>query len=71
MPSTDIDGSMIVILSEAEARRVYQYLDGPCPLDPLEQRLADKIARDLNLKPLIRTKQPETNLVSLASHEKV
>jgi hypothetical protein len=49
MPSTDIDGSVIVILSEDEARRVYQYLDGPCPRDALEQRLADKIARDLNL----------------------
>jgi hypothetical protein len=49
MPSTDVDGSKIVILTEAEARRVYEYLDGPSPRDPLEQRLADKIARDLNL----------------------
>ncbi len=49
MPSTDIDGSVIVILSEAEARRVYEYLKGPLPLDQLEQKLADKITRDLNL----------------------
>lgn len=49
MPNTDIDGSVIVILSEAEARRVYEYLNGPLPLDPLEQKLADKIARDLQL----------------------
>ena len=49
MPNTDIDGKIIVVLSEAEARRVYQYLDGPVLLDALEQRLADKIARDLNL----------------------
>ena len=52
MPSTDIDGSVIVILSEAEARRVYDYLKGPSPRDALEQRLADKLARDLNLPPL-------------------
>jgi len=52
MPSQDIDGSRIVILSEAEARRVYEYLDGPCPRDALEQQLADKISRDLNLPPL-------------------
>jgi hypothetical protein len=52
MPSTDVDGSKIVILTEAEARRVYEYLGGPCPRDALEQRLADKIARDLDLPPL-------------------
>ena len=49
MPNTDIDGKIIVVLSEVEARRVYQYLDGPLLLDALEQGLADKIARDLNL----------------------
>jgi len=40
-----------VTLTEAEARRVYEYLGGPCPLDPLEQRMADKIAREIGLKP--------------------
>jgi hypothetical protein len=48
----------MVILSEAKARRVYEYLylGGPLPLDPLEQKLADKIARDLNLRPKSPTK---------------
>jgi hypothetical protein len=36
-----------VTLTEAEARRVYELLGGSCPLDPLEQRMADKIARVL------------------------
>ena len=55
MPSTDIDGSVIVILSTAEAHRVYEFLrdvaagDG---LDTLEHTLATKIARDLGLRPL-------------------
>jgi hypothetical protein len=52
MPSTDIDGSVIVILSEAEGRRVYEYLNGPVPLDALERGLAVKLARALNLPPL-------------------
>ena len=57
MPSTDIDGSVIVILTTAEARRVYEYLhdiavgDG---LDTLERKLAAKIARDLELPTLER-----------------
>ena len=55
MASTDIDGSVIVILSEAEARRVYEHLraiaGGP-GLNALEHRLAAKIARDLNLPAL-------------------
>lgn len=55
MPSTDIDGSVIVILSTAEARRVYEHLreiaGGP-GLDALEHKLAAKIARDLGLPPL-------------------
>jgi len=55
MPSTDIDGSAIVILSAAEARRVYEHLreiaGGP-GLDALEHKLAAKIARDLRLPPL-------------------
>ena len=52
MPSTDLDGGMIVILSAAEARRVYDHLreiaGGP-GLDRLEHKLAAKIARDLGL----------------------
>jgi hypothetical protein len=60
MPSNDIDGSVIVILSEAEAKRVYEYLSVARkhigPLDPLEQKLADKIARDLELPPLPESK---------------
>lgn len=55
MPSTDVDGSVIVILSATEARRVYDHLreiaGGP-GLDALEHNLAAKIARDLNLPPL-------------------
>jgi len=52
MPSTNIDGSVIVILSEAESRRVYDYLVRHWPLDALDQKLADKIARDLKLPPI-------------------
>jgi hypothetical protein len=55
MPSTDIDGSVIVILSTAEARRVYEFLRHVAAgkgLDTLEHRLAAKIARDLGLPPL-------------------
>ncbi len=55
MPSTDIDGSVMVVLSTAEARRVYEHLreiaGGP-GLNALEHRLAAKIARDLKLPPL-------------------
>jgi hypothetical protein len=55
MPSTDIDGGAIVILSAAEARRVYDHLreiaGGP-GLDRLERNLAAKIARDLKLPAL-------------------
>lgn len=47
MPSTDINGDVIVILSANEARRVYQYIQRP--RDALERALAVKIARDLNL----------------------
>ena len=55
MPSTDIGGSVIVILSTDEARRVYEFLRDVAAregLDKLEQRLAAKIARDLQLPPL-------------------
>lgn len=53
MPSTDIDGSLIVVLSEEEARRVYEYLEtyrvlGGC-FDEVEERIARKIAANLNL----------------------
>jgi hypothetical protein len=53
MPSTDIDGSIIVMLSEAEARRVYYFLlerAGRFGLvTPEERSLAQKISRDLGL----------------------
>ena len=55
MPSTDVDGSVIVILSTVEARRVYEYLRetaGGRGLDAVEHTLAAKIARDLGLPPL-------------------
>lgn len=55
MPNIDIDGGVIVVLSTAEARRVYDHLreiaGGP-GLDLLEHNLAAKIARDLGLPPL-------------------
>ena len=55
MPSTDIDGGVIVVLSATEARRVYDHLreiaGGP-GLDAVEHNLAAKIARDLGLPPL-------------------
>lgn len=46
-----------VTLTEAEARRVYEYLDGPSPLDPLEKGLADKIAIGLDLPYLPRPRR--------------
>lgn len=57
MASTDIDGSVIVILSEKEARRVYQYVldiaaNGTEHLTPLDRQIAHKIYRDLSLPPL-------------------
>jgi hypothetical protein len=45
-------GGRTITLTEKEARRVYEFLDGPCPLDPLEQRMAAKIGRGLQLPPL-------------------
>ncbi len=53
--STDIDGSKIVILSEAEALKVYFLLRealGQRCLSTLEHKLAEKISRDLNFPPL-------------------
>jgi len=49
MPNTDIDGSVVVILSEAEARRVYHRLEDASPLDNVEQGIIRKIERDLKL----------------------
>jgi hypothetical protein len=47
MPSTDIDGSIIVILSEEEARRIRQRLESASYLDEVEFQLLRKIKRDL------------------------
>jgi hypothetical protein len=55
MASTDIDGSTIVILSEAEAVRVYEHLcniSANWTFDKLDHQIADKLSRDLNLPPL-------------------
>jgi len=55
MPSTDTDGSVIVVLSTAEAQRVYELLRDMAAgegLNTLEHRLAAKVARDLGLPPL-------------------
>jgi len=49
MPSTDIDGSIIVILSEEEAKRIYRRLETAPSLDEVEQRIQRKIKRDLGL----------------------
>jgi len=55
MPSTDVDGSVLVILSAAEARRVYDHLHeiaavaGAEHLTPTDRNVISKIARDLNL----------------------
>jgi len=55
MPSTDIDGRVIVILSAEEAEMVYRDLryvwDSVHRLNDTERRIARKIARDLALKP--------------------
>jgi len=52
MSSTDFDGSVIVILTEDEAHRVYEYLSDQSSFDSLEQNLVKKIGRDLNLPEL-------------------
>lgn len=49
MPSTDIDGSVIVTLSEEEAERVYTRLEIAQHLDDVERKLRYKIERDLEL----------------------
>jgi hypothetical protein len=54
MASTDIDGSIMVILSSEEATAVYQILKliGRRALTKVEMKTADKISRDLSLEPL-------------------
>jgi hypothetical protein len=55
MPSTDIDGSPIVILSALEAERMYEYLFEVSlvrKLDLLEVQLAGRIAASLDFAPL-------------------
>lgn len=50
MASTDVDGSVIIILSREEAERVYHRLESnETPLDEVEQGIVRKIERDLEL----------------------
>jgi len=61
MPSTDIDGSTIVILSVAEAERVHHYLQDINTFgvsDDLDTQIARKIERDLNLEPINTARHP-------------
>ena len=63
MPSTDIDGSPMVILTAEEAQRVYDYLfyvfnfQPDKKIDVLDRKLATKVARALNLMPLWLNKE--------------
>lgn len=50
MAHTDIDGSVIVILSVAEAQRVYDRMKIAPLLDATEKGLLRKIVRDLKLE---------------------
>jgi hypothetical protein len=55
MASTDIDGSTIVILSRAEAERVYEHLrniSADWTFDKLDRQITAKLSRDLNLPPI-------------------
>ena len=63
MPSTDIDGNVIVILSAKEAQRVHDHLrdliadyemavEDVKSMDQLDYDIVNKIARDLELPPL-------------------
>jgi hypothetical protein len=59
MPSTDIDGSPLVILSKEEALCVHDHLVAKSSLlrtGPLEQQVIRKIIRDLELE------QPEEQI---------
>jgi len=49
MPSTNIDGSVIVILSTEEAKRIYARLESAAALDEVERDIMRKIERDLGL----------------------
>jgi len=50
MPNTDIDGSIIVILSTEEAKRIYARLESAAAaLDEVERGIMHKIERDLGL----------------------
>jgi len=54
MPSTDIDGTPITIFSEDDARTIYSALvalSDHMILLPTEQRIAAKIARELDFTP--------------------
>jgi len=50
MASTDIAGSVIVILSEEEARCVFRRLHATTSLNIVEQGLYRKIVRDLKIE---------------------
>lgn len=53
MASHDIDGSVIVILTEEEARCVFRHLSRAPTLNNVEQGLFCKIIRDLKIKGMI------------------
>jgi hypothetical protein len=58
MPNTDIDGCIIIILSEFEGKLVYTYLCSRASvrkLTPEERILADKLSYYLNLPKLGET----------------
>jgi len=62
MPSTDIDGSPIVILSEARGKTIlgtYRYLNSVNMILPQEREVAEKIAKELNLPGLSPAKPEE------------
>jgi len=50
MASKDFDGSIIVMISEEEARQVFQRLSTASLLNEVEQGLFRKIARDLEIE---------------------
>lgn len=63
MPSTDVDGSPIVILNEAEARKVYCLLTiirQERRLTTVERKIVNKIARDLSLPSLEPSHEQDT-----------
>ena len=50
MASTDFNGKVIVILTEEEARQVFQRLSTASLLNDVEQRLLRKIAQSLKIE---------------------